>query len=263
MNRILITGGTGHLGRKVAKTLISQNYKVGVLSTKTFTPTKEDNITYYMGNLAENTGLKKATNNVDVVIHCASNPRDFQLVDVEGTKNLLKAIGSRAIKHFVYISIVGVDKSDYPYYQAKLEVENLVSNSGFPYTIVRTTQFHSFVVNLIQNFINETTDDKSILKIPKELKFQSIGTQEVAELLARISLESPKGLLPDFGGPKILSFEKMTDSYLKEFHPSWEIQTEMTNDIRHQLFRTGVNLSPNNTFGKEDWNTFIKTINYK
>ena len=263
MNRILITGGTGHLGQKVANSLTSKDYKVAILSTKTISPDKDDNIIYYKGNLAENIGLKEATNDVDIIIHCASNSGNFQQVDIDGTKNLLKAIGSRTIKHFVYISIVGIDKSDFPYYQAKLDVENLISNSGFPYTIVRATQFHSFVLNIIQRFINETTADESILKIPKGLKFQSIDIQEVAELLATISLESPKGLIPDFGGPEILSFEKMTECYLKECQFNREIRMEITNDIRHQLFRSGVNLCPNNSFGKGTWNTFIKTINHK
>ena len=234
INRILITGGTGHLGEKVANSLKSKGYKVAILSTKTISPGKGDNTAYFTGNLAENIGLKEASNNVDIIIHCASNPRNFKQVDIEGTKNLLKAIDIPTLKHFVYISIVGIDKSDYPYYQAKLEVEDLISNSGFPYTIVRTTQFHNFVVNMIQGFINESTDNESVLKIPNGLKFQSISTQEVAELLARVSLESPKGLLPDFGGPEVLSFEKMTECYLKEYEPSRKIQTEVTNDIRHR-----------------------------
>ncbi len=261
MNGILITGGTGHLGRKVAKSFKSKDYKVAVLSTKTLLTDKEDNCIYYKGDLAENIGLNEATDKVDIIIHCASNPRNFQQVDIEGTKNLLKAIESRTVKHLVYISIVGVDKSDYPYYLAKLEVENLISNSGIPYTIVRTTQFHSFVLNMIRSFINESTADKSVIKIPKGLKFQSIDTQEVADLLATISLEFPKGLIPDFGGSEILSFEKMTEYYLKECQLNWEIRTELTNDIRHKLFRSGVNLCPNNTFGKKTWCMFLKTSN--
>ncbi len=258
MKRILITGGTGHLGQKVVSSIISKGHKVNILSTKTPSFDKESNITYYNSNLSENIGLKKASKDADIIIHCASNPKKFQKVDIEGTQNLLKAIDTKSIKHFVYISIVGVHKSDYPYYKAKLEVENLLESSGIPYTILRTTQFHSFVVTLIESFTNETTYDKSILKIPQGLKFQSVATLEVADLLAKISLEPPKGLLPDFGGAEVLSFEKMTDYYLREHQLNWDVQTETTNDIRHQLFRSGINLCPYSALGKETWKMFLK-----
>lgn len=262
MNSILITGGTGHLGQKVADSLVAVGQKPGILSSKKGLSDKR-NMTYYAGNLADNEGLNEAVHGMNIIIHCASNPRNFQAVDIEGTKNLLSAISHQSIKHFVYISIVGVDKSNYPYYQAKLKVENLLAESKLPYSIVRTTQFHHFVLNMIQNLIRENVSNPSILKIPKGLKFQSIATQEVAELLAKISLGEPRGLLPDFGGPQILSFEEMTTSYLEACQLSQRIQPEMTSEIRHELFRSGVNLCPDHTFGKETWNAFLKTIHHK
>ncbi|MFT3903282.1 MAG: NmrA family NAD(P)-binding protein [Niabella sp.] len=263
MNTILITGGTGHLGRKVVRLLIAKGCKVRVLSTKTGLHDKHGNVTYYTGDLSENTGLKEAVDGVDIIIHCASNPQNFQQVDIEGTKNLLKVIAGNSIKHFVYISIVGVDKSSFPYYQAKFEVEKLLSGSGLPCTIVRTTQFHHFVLKMIQNLISENAGNPSVLKIPQGLKFQSLSAHEVAELLVGLSSEPPKGLLPDFGGPEILSFEDMAASYLKVFQPHREIQPEATDDIRHEVFRSGINLCPGNTFGKQSWEMFLKTINHK
>ena len=263
MNTILITGGTGHLGRKVVRSLITKGCKVRVLSTKTGLHDKHGNVTYYTGNLSENTGLKEAVDGVDTIIHCASNPKNFQQADVEGTKNLLKAIAGNSIKHFVYISIVGIDKSSFPYYQAKLEIEKMLSGSGLPCTIVRTTQFHHFVLNRIQDLISENAGNKSVLKIPQGLKFQSISTHEVADLLAELSLQTPKGLLPDFGGPEVLSFEDMTAEYLEAFQLHRKIQPEATDNICHEVFRSGINLCPGNTFGKQTWEMFLKTINHK
>jgi len=255
--KILITGGTGHLGQKIVQLIKSKEYEVKVLTSKSDL-TNEDNINYFTENLSQNIGLKAATKDIDTIIHCASNPRDFEKVDIEGTQNLLNAIDKNSIKHFVYISIVGIHKSNYPYYQAKLKVENILKGSGIPYTIVRTTQFHSFVFNLIQSVIDETTSEKAILKIPERLKFQSIATEEVAELLVKSALKSPQGLLHDFGGPEILSFEEMTATYLKEAQLNWNIQTEPTDNIRHELFRTGINLCRDNAFGKETWERFLQ-----
>jgi len=256
-NKILITGGTGHLGQKIVQLIKSKEYEVSILTSKSGLK-NEDNITYFTGNLSQNIGLKEATKDINTIIHCASNPRDFEKVDIEGTQNLLNSIDKNSIKHLVYISIVGIHKSDYPYYQAKLKVENILENSGIPYTIVRTTQFHSFVFNLIQSLINETASEKSVLKIPEGLKFQSIATDEVAKLLVKTALQPPQGLLPDFGGPEMFSFDEMTATYLKKSQLNWNIEPEPTNNIRHQLFRTGINLCPDNAFGKETWELFLE-----
>ncbi|HTG56855.1 MAG TPA: hypothetical protein VL943_11340, partial [Niabella sp.] len=99
--------------------------------------------------------------------------------------------------------------------------------------------------------------------IPAGLYFQSVSTQEVAELLITTALDSARGLLPDFGGKEILSFEEMTAGYLKEFEIAKSIQTTMTDDIRHQLFRSGVNLCPGNKGGKESWKAFLRSIHQR
>lgn len=260
MDSILVTGGTGHLGQKVAHILNSTGYPTGILTSRDISTDNYENITFYTGDLVANMGLKEAVRDADIIIHCASNPGNYQQVDIEGTHNLLKAIEAGSIKHLVYISIVGVDKTGYPYYQAKLAAESLLLNSGVPCTIVRTTQFHHFVFNMIKTLVKASVPDHSVLAIPEGLYFQSVSTQEVAELLVTTALGSPKGLLPDFGGKEILSFEEMTAGYLKEFEINRPIQKEMTDDIRHQLFRSGVNLCPDNKRGKESWKEFLVSI---
>ena len=263
MDSILITGGTGHLGQKVAHILNSTGYPTGILTSGNRPTDNYENITFYTGDLVANTGLKEAVQAADIIIHCASNPRNYQQVDIEGTNNLLKAIAGNSIKHLVYISIVGVDQTDYPYYQAKLAVENLLLNSGVPCTVVRTTQFHHFVFNMIETLVKAPGPHHAVLTIPAGLYFQSVSTQEVAELLVTTALDSAKGLLPDFGGKEVLSFEEMTAGYLKEFEINKRIQQEKTDDIRHQLFRSGVNLCPGNKRGKESWKAFLRSIHQR
>ena len=77
-----------------------------------------------MGDLAQNTGLAEALSGVDAIIHCATDPKHAQIGDVEGTRLLLAAARESA-PHLIYPSIVGIDRSAYPYYQAKLAVETV------------------------------------------------------------------------------------------------------------------------------------------
>ncbi|MBL0739524.1 NmrA family NAD(P)-binding protein [Flavobacterium sp. GN10] len=261
MNKILVTGGNGHLGKYIVNALLEKGFKTAVLTTQT-NNSVQNNIEFFTGDLFENHGLKEATAGAEVVIHCASNPRNFQQIDIEGTKNLLQAIDRNSIKHFIYISIVGIDKSDYPYYQGKLEVENIIANSGVPFTILRTTQFHDFVLNMIKALESQSAEFDSIT-IPSGLRFQSVAVQEVAALLASLVFEFPKGLMRDFGGPEVLHLEEMIQTYFEVIQNNKNLTLNKPEDIRHKLFTTGINLCPENNGGKQTWKEYLVNIHHK
>ncbi len=254
MNKILVTGGNGHLGKYVVSALIEKGFQTAVLTTQANCEVRND-VEFFTGDLAQNLRLKEAAKGVEVIIHCASNPKNSQQADINGTKNLLDAVDKNTIKHFIYISIVGIHKSDYPYYQAKLEVENAIAKSGIPFTILRSTQFHDFVFNIIKG-LDQNAESNSIT-IPSKMRFQSVAVHEVAELLASLALESPKGLMEDFGGPEVLHFEEMAKTYFQVTQNTKKLKLKEPKDIRHKLFTTGINLCPDNNFGKQTWHEYV------
>src|SRR6218665_1959015 len=136
MQSVLITGGTGTLGQEISRQLLEKGYVVNILSSKD-KPEIDFFTNIIQGDLTDSASLKEAIESSDIIIHCASNPRNAQVVDIEGTKNLLALLDSNKCKHFIYISISGVDKSDYPYYQTKYAVEKLIEATGLPYSILR------------------------------------------------------------------------------------------------------------------------------
>ncbi|MGN6616676.1 MAG: SDR family oxidoreductase [Ilyomonas sp.] len=253
MKKVLVTGGTGNLGRCVVNDLLQKNVEVSILTTKSDIQWKD--VEVFEGDLAKNISLTQATAKADIIIHCASNAKDFQQADIQGTENLLHSLNRKGLQNFIYISIVGIDKSSYPYYQAKLTVEKMIINSGIPHTILRTTQFHSFVLNMLLFFINEQSKD--VITIPAGMKFQSVDIREVAQQLTA-NLEKAKGILHDFGGPQILSFEEMTQIYLNIIKTKADIETTVIESPRYELFRSGINLCPDNAFGKITWGSFIE-----
>ena len=105
MKNVLVTGGTGLLGKEVVDQLLTINYGVTVLSSKknAIVPA---GVQLVKGDLASNRGLQEATENADIIIHCASNPKDTQSVDIKGTQNLLNAVNKDKTLHFIYISII-------------------------------------------------------------------------------------------------------------------------------------------------------------
>lgn len=253
MEKVLVTGGTGHLGQWVVRYLLEAGHEVGVLSSGR--KVQEKDFTLTRGDLASGKGLREAVSGVDAIVHCASNPPQATAVDVRGTKNLLDVIDTDILRHFVYISIVGVDKSDYPYYRAKYQVEQMLTDSKLPVTILRTTQFHSFVLSIIRSL---PVDDAGTMTIPPAMKFQSVEIREVALRLVTCLSGKPSGLLPDFGGPEILSLEEMVKTYLEIAGLHTSLTVNPLENNRYSLFASGVNLCPDYKEGHIRWREFIQ-----
>jgi uncharacterized protein YbjT (DUF2867 family) len=251
MQKIVVTGGTGTLGRQVVNHLLARNCDVYVLSSQD-NPLVPDKVSAIKGNLITGEGLQNL-HDANVVIHCASNPKDAQNTDIIGTGNLIKTLDQAKIRHFINVSIVGVDKTDYPYYKVKTTVEDLVSESGLPFTTLRATQFHDLVLNMICSF---ETDDGNIL-IPAGMKFQSIEVNEVALRLAELTEEQPSRRLPNIGGPEVLSIEEMVKSWLNVSGKTYSIKAEPIEGARYDLFRSGVNLCPDSKYGSIKWKEFL------
>jgi len=188
----LVTGGTGSLGSRVVNRLRGAGREVRALSRSVRSGTVR-------GDLLTGEGLKEAVEGVDVIVHCASSPTRTRRTDAEGTKRLLKTAEQAGVSNFVFISIVGVDRNPYyPYYRMKLEVERIIEQSAVPYTILRATQFHEFVLRLIQ-FL----DRLPVMVMPKGFLLQPIDIGEVADRLVEIALSEPAERASDIGGPEI------------------------------------------------------------
>lgn len=142
---VLVTGGTGTLGRHVVQELQRSGTPVTVL-TRRADPASPEQLT---GDLATGDGLEAAVQGVAAVVHCATSQKQTQQVDVQGTRRLCAALQQHAPNaRLVYISIVGCWDNPLPYYRHKCEAEQVVTGSGRSHAIVRATQFHDLVYRL-------------------------------------------------------------------------------------------------------------------
>lgn len=157
-------------------------------------------------DLVTGDGLAEAIATADVVVLLASNPHDPDGVDVGGTRNLLDVLEDQ---HLVYLSIVGVDRHPLPYYRAKHHAERMIEDSGHPHSILRATQFHSFVEWRLLGWCH-----RYLALVPEGYVFQPVAVEEVATELATISTGPPRELAPDFAGPEILTLTDLARSFL-------------------------------------------------
>lgn len=254
MGHVLVTGGTGSLGREVVSQLLTQQQTVRVVSRKS-QPDLSDSVEVVYGDLASGSGLREAVNNVDTIIHCASDSSKAETTDLAGTRLLVRAIQDAGnTPHLIYVSIVGVDKAVAGYYRAKWEAENIVQQSRVPWTILRTTQFHDFVLQMIQSLGADTLRS---LPVPSGVRFQSIERSDVAQRLVELVAEGPSGLLPDMGGPQVLSLEEMVQAYLSRRGRDALLRTvELPNSLLN-TFRSDKHLCPEHAEGKTTWDEFL------
>jgi uncharacterized protein YbjT (DUF2867 family) len=199
MATVLVTGGTGVLGRATVPLLLDAGHEVRVLSRRSAPPLPEG-VTAYAGDVRTGAGVDRAVDGCDVVVHAASNPRrKVKETEVEGARHVARAARDTGA-HLVYVSIVGVDRHRYFYYRAKYAAEHVVAESGAPWSVLRATQFH----DLMDMFLGSGW----FFRTPN-LRFQPVAVTDVARRLVQVALGEPQGLAPDFGGPEILTVEEL------------------------------------------------------
>ncbi|WP_333761725.1 SDR family oxidoreductase [Streptomyces sp. IBSBF 2390] len=234
MTTILVTGGTGTLGRVVTDELRAGGHEVRVLSR---------HARPYAVDLREGgPGLDTALAGVETVVHCASSPRGG---DEKAAAHLIEAARRASVGHLLYISIVGVDRVPFGYYRTKLAVERQIEDSGLGWTVLRTTQFHDLVVSVLRGLAKSP-----VLVLPAGVPDQPVEVTEVAGRLAELAIAAPAGRVPDMGGPEVRSFDSLARSYLRATGRRRPIVRLPFFGKAYGAFRAGGHLAPDHAVGK-------------
>jgi uncharacterized protein YbjT (DUF2867 family) len=205
---ILVTGGTGTLGRYVVDRLQEAGCDVRVLSRRE--RQARAGVRFLVGDLVKGEGIEPALEGVATVAHCASSSKG----DAAATQKLVRAAASLARPpHVVYISIVGVDRVSFGYMRSKLEAERIVSDSGLPWTILRVTQFYDLILTGARK-----AAISPVIPVPAGFLVQPIDAQEVAVRLVELAMGEPAGRVPDLGGPQVSSAADLIRTYLHAAH---------------------------------------------
>ncbi len=145
MSRYMITGGAGFLGINLVRYLLNKGHDVTSLDIAEFDyPDCKNKVRIVRGDIRDKAKVKEATENADIVVHCAAalplyKPVDIFTTDVDGTGNIMEASHAAGIKRVVHISSTAVygipdhhpifedDKLDGvgPYGQAKIDAEKV------------------------------------------------------------------------------------------------------------------------------------------
>src|SRR6185369_16917991 len=136
--KIVVIGGSGLIGSKVVAILKEHGHEAVPASPASGV------------NTLTGEGLAEVLAGASVVIDVSNSPsfEDTAVMNFfqTSTRNLLAAEAAAGVTHHVALSIVGTERTpEIPYFRAKLVQENLIKESGIPYSIVHATQFFEFL----------------------------------------------------------------------------------------------------------------------
>jgi uncharacterized protein YbjT (DUF2867 family) len=253
---ILLTGGTGTLGRLIGPLLRAQGHKVRVLSRGQHEPT--DGIEYAIGDLSTGDGVDAAVTGAEIVVHLAGTMKG----DEDKAARLVRAASGAGVRHLVYISVVGAerlpvvsrtDRAMFGYFASKRAAERIVIDSGMPWTILRATQFHDLILTTARQL-----SKLPIVPIFAGVRFQPVDARDVAERLVELAIDEPAGLVPDLGGPQVYGMKEVVRSYLRARGKHRLTLPIRTPGKASRAYRAGANLTREGaTLGSRTWEDFL------
>jgi uncharacterized protein YbjT (DUF2867 family) len=252
---ILVTGGTGTLGRLVVGRLRDAGRTVRVLSRRGGEAT--DGVEFVTGDLATGDGIDAAVEGAEIIVHCAGSSKG----DEEKARNLVRAASGAGARHLVYISVVGadrvpvvsgVDRAMFGYFASKLAAERVVADSGLPWTTLRATQFHDLSLLTAKQMAK-----LPVIPVPAGFRFQPVDTGEVAARLVELALGTPAGLVPDMAGPRVYAMAELVRGYVQARRKHRLIVPLRLPGEAARAFRAGANLAPDRAVGRQTWEEFL------
>ena len=221
---ILVTGGTGFVGRALVRHLLENGYPVRML----IRPSKHSPalprgvpVEVAVSSLSDARGLQSAMVGVDTVFHLAS--AEWQGVraslletDIKGTQMISQAAAAAGVGRLFYLSHLGADRaSAFPLLKAKAIAEEAVRRSGVPYTILRSGIVFGAGDHFTHGLARISKLTPFIFLVPGDGQtlLQPLWVEDLATCLAW-SLENDKldNQVISIGGPEFLTIDEIVQA---------------------------------------------------
>lgn len=248
MNKVLLIGASGQLGSVVLDLLLEtgQECVAFVRPSSRFSPPTSELMRVTHGDLTDFPSVDIACANVNKVIATASSivPRrgdKFGADEVENYRNLIKACQRHKVEHLIYISAFSSPFDDLvPEFRIKRQIEQLIVESGIPFTIFRAAAFMDIYYavmgsRIVMNGVSQPTllrgfwlttlysklttgllETAGIALLPGcgKARHSFICIHDVAAFMVKaLALPTAKNRIIELGGPETLSWKNVADIY--------------------------------------------------
>ncbi|MFD7227574.1 SDR family oxidoreductase [Streptomyces sp. NPDC059881] len=192
--KFAVLGGRGRIGSQVVDGLTAAGHDVKPASLSTGL------------DVVSGKGLEEALAGADVVINLTNSP-SFDDTSIDFFETSMSNIGAAAeaagVRHFVILSIIGVDQVPVDYYRAKVAQEHILENGPTPYSIVRVTQFFEFI-----GAIMSWTTEGDAVHLPST-PVQPIAAADVAAAVVRAATGPPLQGIHNVAGPEVFTLDEL------------------------------------------------------
>jgi uncharacterized protein YbjT (DUF2867 family) len=221
---ILVTGGTGFIGRLLVRQLVGMGYQVRTLLRPSSQSPKlplSVPVEVVVCSLKDERGLRAAMRGVEVVFHLAGAERqgsraDLQGVDIEGSRFITQAAADANVNRLVFLSHLGADRaSAYPVLKAKGIAERLILQSQVPSTIFRSAVAFGpgdhFTTSLIK--LMRISPFVFILPGDGNTNLQPLWVEDlVTAMILSVEDSGMANQIFAVGGPEFLTYRKITET---------------------------------------------------
>jgi len=215
---VLLTGGTGFLGRHTLRRLLGGGWRISCLlrDPARLCPAAREaqqagRLRVVAGDVGDREALREAARDCQGAVHLVGiisqrllAGQTFGRVHVVGTSNAIEVCKAAGVKRFVYISSLGARPKDASlYHRSKFAAEELVRASGLAWTILRPSVIlgsDGEFTRLVQRFVQ-----KGVAPVfgRGDARLQPIAVQDVVECIARALAEDRAvGRIVELGGPQ-------------------------------------------------------------
>jgi len=225
---ILVTGGSGFIGRRVVARLADGGNGVRVAARGQRPADLPSGVEAVLANVLSGDGLAEAMSGIERAVHMVavireSGDQTFEGVIRRGTERVAGAAKLAGVQKLVYVSAIGAqDNPTYPYLYAKWWAERAIASSGIKYTILRP----SIVFGEGDEFINALAGlvrYNPIVPVAGNgrAKFQPIWVEDLVTcIVACLDEDAHDGQTLELGGPEHLTYDDMLEIVKKSLGKS-------------------------------------------
>lgn len=222
--KILLTGSTGYIGKRLLSVLVNAGHEVicCVRDESRFNPPDylKQNISVLELDLLDKDSLEKIPSDIDgafYLVHSMSSTDDYRKLEEESASNFRDALNKTNVKHVIYLGGIVNDSNLSKHLESRKNVESILSQGNYHFTALRAgviigSGSASFEI------IRDLVEKLPVMIAPKWLKTkcQPIGVSDVLAFLSK-SLFHPETFDQtfDIGGPDILTYKDMLMGFAK------------------------------------------------
>lgn len=224
---ILLCGGTGDLGRRIAARLAGSGAELRALVRPATSDAGLRDLGFQVvnGDLRDAASLGPAVDGVHTIVSTASSiartltgERGLRIrdVDVEGYASLIAAAERAGVERFVYLSaaLPPIAAKLAPYAAAKAATEERLRRSRLRPVMVRPDMFHEVWLTPTTQF--DWPNGKLMIFGRGDAKARYVATDDVAALTAHLALALDPPEVVEFGGPEALTRNEAADLFERE-----------------------------------------------